>query len=186
VTVRVWNDQCAAADAGDGAARWLSAALGRPVRLVWMPDGADRRTDPDYDPLGARVSFADGYPALLAGEASLAALNARLAVPLPMERFRPNVVVTGEAAFGEDTWRRFHIGAVPFDAVKPCARCAVTTIDQDTAERGPEPLRTLATFRRGPSGVLFGMNVVHRGGGVLRVGDPVTVETRGRPAVAPG
>lgn len=177
-TVRVWDDQVEAVDAGDPAARWLSDFLGQTVRLTYFPGWATRRTNRDYDPIGSDVGFADGYPILVVGQASLDDLNQRLTTPLPMNRFRPNVVVSGTAPWEEDQWRRFSNGSVPFDAVKPCARCVMTTTDQDTGERALEPLRTLATFRKQGSGVMFGMNVVHRGPGTLRVGDALTIETR--------
>jgi uncharacterized protein YcbX len=176
LSVQVWDDVVQGRAAGPEADRWCSEALGATARLVYCPDDSDRRTDPDYDPIGAPVSFADGYPILLVGEASLAELNRRLADPLPMNRFRPNVVVRGTEPFAEDGWKRFRAGGVPFDAVKPCARCTVTTTDQVTGARGVEPLRTMATFRKRGSGVMFGMNVVHRAAGQLRVGDPITLE----------
>jgi uncharacterized protein YcbX len=175
--VRVWDDRVAALDAGDAAAEWFTNFLSLRSRLVFCPESTDRRTDPDYDTIGGAVGFADGFPILLASEASLEALNQRLATPLPMNRFRPNVVVRGTGPFAEDGWRRFEIGGLAFDAVKPCARCVVTTTDQDTGERGQEPLRTMATFRKRGFGVMFGVNVVHRGRGTLRVGDRVTVVT---------
>lgn len=184
--VRVWSDRCPARVASPDAHQWLGDFLDRPVRLVYMPDSTRRRTDADYDPVGAWVSFADGYPALLTNEESLSSLNARLEIPVPMARFRPNIVVTGAPPFDEDRWRRFRIGPVRFDGVKPCARCQVPTIDQNTAQAGKEPLKTLARFRKRGSAVLFGMNVVHRGAGVLRVGDTVEVETVGPPAIPGG
>jgi uncharacterized protein YcbX len=177
-TVRVWDDQVEVVDAGDPAAQWLSDFLGRAVRLTYFPSWATRRTSRDYDPIGSDVGFADGYPILVVGQASLDDLNLRLATPLPMNRFRPNVVVSGTAPWEEDQWRRFSNGPVAFDAVKPCARCVMTTTDHDTGERASEPLRTLATFRKQGAGVMFGMNVVHRGPGTLRVGDTLTIETR--------
>lgn len=172
---RIWNDWVDSADQGDQAAAWLSDFLGAPVRLVYYPDDVTRRTDPDYDPAGSAVSFADGYPLLLVGEASLTELNRRLVEPLPMNRFRPNIVVRGSEAFEEDRWRRFGIGGLIFDAVKPCARCTVTTTDQATGIHGQEPLRTMATFRKRSGGVMFGMNVVHRATGIIRVGQVVEV-----------
>jgi uncharacterized protein len=175
--VRVWNDVVDALDAGDAAAGWFSRFLSLPCRLAYLPDSTYRPTDPVYDTIGSPVSFADGFPILLVSEASLADLNRRLAAPLPMNRFRPNVVVRGVEPFAEDGWRRFEAGGIPFDGVKLCARCVVTTTDQDSGGRSHEPLRTLATFRRRGVGVMFGMNVVHRGTGLLRVGDPVTVRT---------
>jgi hypothetical protein len=176
LTVRVWNDRVEAHDAGADAARWCTGFLGAPVRLVHLASRATRRTDPDYDPIGSPVGFADGYPILLAGEASLAGLNARLEVPLPMNRFRPNIVVRGSEPFAEDGWRRFWVNGIPFDNVKPCARCVVTTTDQESAERGVEPLKTLASFRKRGSGVMFGVNVVHRATGTVAVGQPIGLE----------
>jgi hypothetical protein len=175
LTVRVWDDSVEALDAGPEAARWCTAFLGAPVRLVHLAGRANRRTDPDYDPIGGLVGFADGFPILIAGEASLADLNRRLEVPLPMNRFRPNIVVRGSEAFAEDGWKRFWVNGIAFDVVKPCARCMVTTTDQQSGERGMEPLRTLATFRKRGSGVAFGMNVVHRGSGCIAVGQEVTL-----------
>jgi uncharacterized protein YcbX len=177
-TVEIWGNPVEAIDAGEAAARWLTQLLGADVRLAFCPETTARRTDPDYDPIGSPVSFADGYPLLLISEASLADLNTRLETPLPMNRFRPNVVVRGTEPFAEDAWRRVTIGSLAFDVVKSCARCVVTTTDQDTGERSAEPLRTLAKFRRRGDGVQFGMNVVHRGTGTIRVGDPVTCLTR--------
>ena len=174
--VRIWDDWVGAQDCGDEAARWASDWLQRPARLVHLPDSARRPVDRDFDPYGTLVTLADGFPLLLIGEASLAELNRRLERPLPMNRFRPNIVVRGSAAFAEDDWRRFRVGELRFHAVKPCARCAVTTVDQATAERGKEPLTTLATFRKRESGVMFGMNVVHRDLGTIRIGDPLTLE----------
>lgn len=176
--VRVWKDRFEAIDLGAQAAAWCSTALNREVGLVYLPDDAGRRTDPAYDPAGAPVSFADGYPLLVVGAGSLAELNRRLAVPLPMTRFRPNVVIDGLEPHEEDGWRSFEMGGIRCDGVKLCARCVVTTTDQLTADRGVEPLRTLATYRRREAGVMFGMNVVHRDSGVLRIGMPVTVTAR--------
>lgn len=176
--VRVWADRFDAVDLGKTAAAWCSSALGRPVGLVSLPDDATRRTDRSYDPQGAPVGFADGYPLLVIGEASLDGLNRRLPDPLPMTRFRPNVVVAGSEPHDEDSWRHFEIDGVPFDGVKLCARCVVTTTDQHTGVRGAEPLRTLASYRRREKGLMFGMNVVHRGAGRVRVGAAVTVSDR--------
>jgi uncharacterized protein YcbX len=130
-----------------------------------------RPADPEYAPAGTRVSFADGFPFLLISEESLADLNRRLADPLPMNRFRPNLVVAGAEPYAEDGWDRIEIGGVRLRMVKPCARCVVTTTDQTTAQRGKEPLRTLATYRKVEGEVMFGQNVVPEGRGHLRVGD---------------
>ena len=172
--VRIWEDSCDAAEVSPEAGRWLTAFLGTPARLVFMPDQTFRVVNQRYVPDRRRVSFADAYPALLTGESSLADLNGRMVTPLPMNRFRPNLVVQGSEAFEEDRWKTVRVGAVEFDVVKPCDRCVTTTIDQATAEQGKEPLRTLATFRKWNGLVYFGQNVVHRTSGVLRSGDPVS------------
>lgn len=176
--VRVWDDECRALAAGEGADAWLSTLLGTSCRLVFMHDPAQRAVDFDYGRPGDRVSFADGFPLLLISEASLADLNTRLDEPASMRRFRPNVVVDGCDAYAEDAWRDILVGDTPFEVVKTCARCVFTTVDPDTGEKHPslEPLRTLATYRRGPSGgPLFGQNLIPRGPGTIRVGDEITL-----------
>ena len=175
LSVTVWDDRCFAAWTGEPAARWFSDVLETDCSLVHMPEDNARTVDPDYAPPGHRVGFADAFPFLLVSEASLADLNRRLETPLPMSRFRPNLVIAGVEPFGEDGLGSFEIGGVRFSAVKPCDRCVVTTTDQETGERGVEPLRTLATYRRVDGKVLFGQNVVHTGTGRLRVGDPLLV-----------
>jgi uncharacterized protein YcbX len=174
-SVTVWDDTCSATWVGHQAAEWFSRFLGCPCALVHMADQVVRPADPAFSPAGARVSFADGFPFLMISEASLADLNRRLSDPLPMNRFRPNLVVAGGEPFAEDDWKSLEIGGVRLRVVKPCARCVVTTTNQTTAERGKEPLRTLATYRKVAGEVMFGQNVVHEGPGRLRVGDPVIV-----------
>ena len=174
--VTVWRDTVAARDAGAAAAAWFGALLGEAARLVFMPDDTRRAVDPAFAVPGDIVSFADGFPWLLISEESLADLNARLPRPLPMSRFRPNLVVSGCAPYAEDGWRTLRIGEAVFRVVKPCARCAVTTVDQETGEAdGPEPLRTLARYRRVGGGVMFGQNLLAEKTGELRVGAPVEI-----------
>ena len=174
--VLIWRDRCTAVDQGDEAAAWLSQFLRRPCRLVRMAEDHVRRVDPTYAVSEEdQVGFADGYPFLVISEESLADLNARLARPLPMNRFRPNIVVRGGTAYEEDRWRRVRIGGIEFHLVKACARCAITTTDQATAEVGREPLATLATYRRSERGVLFGQNAIHAATGSIRIGDAVEV-----------
>jgi hypothetical protein len=193
--VRVWGDSCSAVSAGAGAAVWLSEALGRRCELVQLPAGAEREVDPEYA-RGARVGFADGFPFLIATAASLDELNRRLAAPVDMRRFRPNLVIEGSAPHEEDTWREIAVGALRFTLVKPCARCAVITVDPDRGERGKEPLATLAGYRAPGGDVHFGQNAVlsrsllearpdapaplryDSSDAVLRVGDPVVVIER--------
>lgn len=166
----VWGFRATADDAGDAAAELLSDHLGQSVRLVRVPPGYPRRADPDVAGAGVPVSFSDGYPLLVTNEASLESLNGWLDEPLPMNRFRPNLVIADVPAFAEDAWPRLRIGDIDIDLVSPCTRCAVTTIDQATGARdGPEPLRSLAKFRRGREGVEFGWNAVARGSGTLSV-----------------
>jgi uncharacterized protein YcbX len=122
------------------------------------------------------VSFADAFPLLLISQPSLDDLNTRFARPLPMKRFRPNLVVDGCAPFAEDTWKTIRIGSIPFRVAKPCARCVITTVDTQTGQTGEEPLRTLATFRSVGTKVMFGQNLLHAGIGTLHVGDEVVIE----------
>ncbi|MBD2102296.1 MOSC domain-containing protein [Leptolyngbya sp. FACHB-261] len=175
LSVTVWDDQCQAVDQGSAAAEWLSTFLETPCRLVRIGEGYDRPVEPDYISEPAQVSFADAYPLLVISEASLRDLNARLEIPLPMNRFRPNLVVFGCEPYAEDGWRAVRIGNATFRGVKLCERCAITTTDQATAERGKEPLVTLATYRRAKSGVVFGQNLVHTNIGEVRRGDAVEV-----------
>jgi uncharacterized protein YcbX len=117
--------------------------------------------------------LSDGFPYLIISQASLEDLNGRLKEPVGMERFRPNLVIAGGAAFQEDGWRSVRIGTARFDLVKPCGRCIIITTDQRTSERDKEPLRTLATYRSKVNKVLFGMNAVGDAEGTVRVGDLV-------------
>lgn len=177
VGVRVWAASCEAVDQGDDAARWLSIYLDRECRLLRFADDFVRKVDPDYATSEHdQVGFADGFPFLLISEESLTDLNARLDRPLPMNRFRPNIVIAGAGQpFVEDRVRTIQIGDVTLHGVKPCGRCVTTTIDQATALRGTEPLTSLATFRKVGSKVLFGQNMIHANQGRLRVGDGVEV-----------
>lgn len=175
VRARVWRSEVEALEHASGSA-WLGRALGRRLGLVYMPDGAHRPVSARFAGSGYEVGFADGYPFLLVSEASLTALNQRLGTPLAMARFRPNLVVSGTEPYAEDEWTSFRIGAVAFRNVKPCDRCSVTTIDPSTGERGVEPLKTLATYRRRDGKVWFGVNLVHDSRGTLRVGSPVEMD----------
>jgi len=175
--VTVWDDILWAWRGTPKADEWLAEALGRPCRLVYMSDMVRRDVEPALNPEGQLVSFADGYPFLLAGESALADLNTRLAEPVPMNRFRPNLVFGGGEAYEDDRWEQFQIGDLPFRAVRGCGRCVLTTIDQATAQKSPvgDPLRTLATYRKAENSTLFGQNVTGPGHGRLRVGDALTV-----------
>ena len=188
--VTVWRDTVSSIDCGDAAAAWLQARLHQPCRLVRLPGSTIRPLDAKFSPRpDAQTGFADGYPVLLTNSASLDALNRELPHALGMERFRPNVVITGAPEWAEDEWRVVQTGAVTFDLVKPCARCAVITTDQRSGEKpdGATPLTVLAQSRTlPPFGAIFGQNAVHRGDGTLRLGDPLTVlEKQPRPAFVP-
>jgi uncharacterized protein len=172
---RVWNDLVEVSAVDDDADRWFGEFLGVRSKLVYLPDESIRPVDPAYGRTADRVGLADGFPFLLVSEASLTHLNARLERPVPMNRFRPNLVVRGCEPFAEDDWRLVRIGSITLRVVKPCARCAITTVDQETAATGEEPLRTLARFRRAGKEVLFGQNLIHDETGTLRIGDPVEV-----------
>lgn len=177
---KVWSDFCRSIDQGEDAAKWLSEFMRQNVRLVRMADDFTRRVDGRYaKSKNDQVSYADGFPFLIVSQESLDDLNGRLAEPLPMNRFRPNIVVSESTPFAEDDWRTIAVGDMLLDIVKPCARCQITTINQDTIERGQEPLRTLATYRNDRGRILFGQNVIPRRAGRLAVGDAVNVlETR--------
>jgi uncharacterized protein YcbX len=185
--VVVWRSTVLATDCGDPAAEWLSRWLGHPVRLVRFDRARARECNPEYaGDSGAHTLFADGYPVLVVNAASLGELNARLAArghaPLPMNRFRPNVVIDGLPAFEEDHVDTIAIGGVVLRLVKPCIRCQVTTTDQATAEVGIEPLPTLGEFRMDEKlgGVAFGMNAIVAGGegGSIATGDSAAIEYR--------
>jgi uncharacterized protein YcbX len=184
--VTIWDDEVAARGCGDAADAWVEEVLGPRHWLAVLADPAARPADPRYAREGDAVSFADGFPYLLTTTASLDELNRRAGTTLTMARFRPNLVVEGAAPFEEDRWRRIRIGEVVFRVAKPCARCVVTTLDPDTLEAGPEPLRTLARFRAADGKVFFGQNLLPDGGGTVRLGDPVEVIEVGTPhPVAP-
>ena len=127
--------------------------------------------------MGQRVGFADGFPFLVATTGSLSDLNQRLETPVSMKRFRPNIVIAGAEPFEEDRWGRFSVNGVVFENVKPCSRCSITTVAPETGLASAEPLRTLSTFRRFESGVMFGQNAICFGPGVVRVGDDVEIST---------
>ena len=171
----VWKNRFTALRGDEFADRWFSEYLGTKCSLLYIGGvpGRRRLTGAPEIPL----SFADGYPLLLIGQGSLDDLNSRLAKPVPMACFRPNLVVAGSDAFAEDRWRQLRVGAVLFDVAKPCTRCIFTTVDPDRGEKSVdrEPLLTLAKYRRFDIGTCFGMNLIARSEGVLRLGDPVHI-----------
>lgn len=175
--VDIWKSKGVhAIDQGGEAAQWFSDWLGTSVRLVHFADGYQRVVNEKYAVnADDHTGFADGYPILLSSEEGLQDLNSRLEMPIPMNRFRPNIVVKGCKPFAEDSWNRIRIGDVVLAVVKPCARCVVTTIDKDTLTQSKEPLKTLAQYRKHELGVIFGQNVIPMNEGRLRLGMSVEV-----------
>jgi hypothetical protein len=174
IKVKVWKDVVDAELASEQASALVSSWLSQPVRLVRMPVTTQRVVDQKYAAPHDRVSFADGFPVLVANDASLRDLNGRMKAPVGMDRFRPNVVVDGLPPFAEEELGTLALGqAARLGLVKPCSRCSVVTVDQRTAERGKEPLATLATYRLRENETYFAMNALVRACGELRVGDAV-------------
>lgn len=191
VPIRIWSSLLTAAEAE--ATAWLTETLGRDARLVHLDDPTRRPVNPARSEPDDRVSLADGYPLLVTTEASLAALNGAIAEgggePVPMRRFRPNLVIDGDAAWAEDDWRRIRVGDATFRAVKGCARCVITTLERDAAGEvagGKEPIRTLARIRRFGGAVWFGVNLIpDTAGATVRVGDEVEVLEAAEPGGGP-
>ncbi|MEL6132004.1 MAG: MOSC N-terminal beta barrel domain-containing protein [Bacteroidota bacterium] len=172
--VQIWDDTVDAILCSATADAWFSHILQRTVHLVYMPDASTRQIDLKYAPKGYNVSFADGYPLLIIGESTLADLNSRLETPVSMNRFRPNLVFEGGTTGYEDTFDLVKIGEATLKGTKPCARCQVITIDQDSGESSKEPLRTLSTYRKEGNKVLFGMNMYPVEKGKVALGDFLT------------
>jgi len=175
--VNIWHTKgVAAIDQGDESAQWFSDWLGASVRLVHVAAGVQRRLNPNYAiDADNHTGFADGYPILITSEEGLQDLNSRLETPVPMNRFRPNLVVKGCEPFAEDTWNKIKIGDVELAIVKPCDRCVVTTIDKVTLEQSKEPLKTLAKYRKHELGAIFGQNIIPVNEGKLQLGMNVEV-----------
>ncbi len=178
--VTVWRDECEAFLVSAEADAWFSKALDTPCHLVYMPETSRRPVDPKYAVGPETVSFADGYPYLIIGQAALDDLNERLAEPIDMIRFRPNLVFSGGIPFMEDEWKHFSIGSARFRGTKPCARCQIPTIDLKTGKIAKEPTKTLATFRRQGNKILFGLNACWepdngKAERLLKVGDPINI-----------
>jgi uncharacterized protein YcbX len=173
--VVVWDDKVEALTVSDDADDWLSRTLGKKVHIVFMPDSTVRKADSRYARHGENVSFADGFPFLLISSASLEDLNQKLPTAIGMKRFRPNFVVAGATAFCEDNWKAIKIGNIEFEVVKPCSRCVLTTINPITGQKGPEPLKTLNSYRRINNKVLFGQNLVAVQHGIVSLADEIIV-----------
>ncbi|MCF7823611.1 MAG: MOSC domain-containing protein [Candidatus Marinimicrobia bacterium] len=177
IEAQIWKDSVQSLWLSSEYDAWFSEIIGRSVHLVQMDKQVHRPLEKESLPAGRtfEVSFADGYPYLLTNQSSLDDLNDRLSQPIPMDRFRSNLVVCGFPAFTEDHWKRIRIGDVEFLVVKPCGRCQVTTIDQKTGESSKEPLKTLASYRKQNGKVMFGMNLVALSEGRIKINTPVHI-----------
>lgn len=171
--VTIWDDQVLAKTVDPELDQWFSDFLGFPVSMVIMPESTHRKVNSKYAVHAESVSFADGMPYLLIGQESLNDLNSRLENALPMNRFRPNIVFSGGSPYLEDSLRKIKIGQLEFQIVKPCARCVMTTVDQESGVKGKEPLKTLSTYRTLNGKVYFGQNVVALQSGKISVGDVI-------------
>ena len=172
--VVIWDDTVLGEFYNNQIDDWFSEILGIKCHLVKMPESTKRVVDETYAK-NKTVSFADGYPFMIIGQSSLDDLNSRMEKPIPMNRFRTNFVFTGGKPFEEDNWKQFKVGEITFEAVKPCARCVITTTDQETAERASEPLLTLSKFRKVNNKVMFGMNLISHSQGIIKVGDKIEI-----------
>lgn len=180
LSVTIWDDETTAIEVSPEASEWFSEALSKPTRLVYMHEDSERKTESQYSLTGNEItSFSDGYPILITGQASLDDLNNRLEKPVSINRFRPNFVFTDGEPFEEDAWHEFTVGNVRLFGVKPCARCVMTTIDQETGEKsGKEPLLTLNKFRKAGNKILFGQNVLVSQLGTVSTGDKIEVKSK--------
>ena len=174
--VQIWDDVVTAIEVSRAHSEWFSDHLKMKCQLVYFPEENERPVDPVYKVNDEHVSLADGYPFLIIGQSSLDDLNSKLATAIPINRFRPNLVFSGGEPYEEDLWRDFSVGNTRFVGVKPCARCVLTTVDPDTGEKGTEPLRTLATYRRRDNKIYFGQNLVALDHSDIHVGDLITLK----------
>ena len=177
IEVVVWRDRCLA-QVEPEATEALSTYLQEPVRLVRMSRTFTRQVDENYATAADSVGFADGFPLLVISDASLCDLNSKLEYPVEMNRFRPNLTVSGAAPFAEDTWKKLQLDSLSLELVKPCSRCQITTIDQESADAGKEPLRTLANYRKIDGKIMFGQNALVRYEGeapAIRLAEHITV-----------
>lgn len=173
---KVWDDEVTVLEVSPQASEWFSKQLGFACKLVQFPETNPRPVDERYHINHEHVSLADGYPLLIIGQNSLNDLNSRLQSPVPMNRFRPNLVFTGGKPYEEDEWRNFSVGKNKFVGVKPCSRCVLTTINQQTGEQGKEPLATLASYRKKENKIYFGQNVLAIDYDEIQEGDEIVVE----------
>lgn len=175
IDVDIWGDEVRAVTCGEDASQWFSRFMGFPCRLVTLDKNFVRHVETGFAGVESQVGFTDVFPLLLISTASLEDLNSRLAQPIPMNRFRPNLVVNGCEPYAEDRWKKIRIGQMIFHLVTKCERCTVPTVDQDTAERSKEPLKTLSAYRVENNKIMFGKNAIHESEGELTLGQKVEV-----------
>jgi len=173
--VKVWGDEVSAVEVSTNVSAWFTNEIGKPTRLVYMPDNSERLIDPNYTHNAEIVSFADGYPVLVTNEASLTELNSRLKQSIEMNRFRPNIVIAGEEPFEEDDWKTVSIGNAQLNLVKKCARCVMVNINPKTAIMEKEVLTALANFRKKDNKVYFGINGYALKSGIVGIGDKIKI-----------
>jgi hypothetical protein len=173
--VNIWDELVEAQLVGKYADEWLNEALGFKCRIVFMPDETQRFVNRNYAFQNEIVSFADAYPFMLIGEQSLEDLNKRLNEKILMNRFRPNLVFNGGKPFDEDKWKRIKIGGVKFSVAKPCIRCTIPSVNQETGAKGEEPLKTLSTYRAENNKIYFGQNLIQEETGTVKVGDEIEI-----------
>ncbi len=171
VQATVWDDTCEGTLVSPEVDQWFMQVLGMSVRLIYMTDTSLRAVDPKYAKQQEVTSFADGYPFLLIGQASLDELNTRLQNQIKMDRFRPNIVFTGGEPYAEDVMPHIKINNIDFYGVKRCARCVMITIDQQNAAKNVEPMKVLAGYRAQNNKIYFGQNLLHTGSGNINIGD---------------
>ena len=176
--VTIWDDSTIGYAAAKEINIWFTEAIGMKCSLVFMPENGKRQVDPSHVNIETTVSFADGYPYLILGQSSMEDLNSKMVTPLPIDRFRPNIIFSGGIPYEEDQWNSLKIGNVDFQGIKPCVRCVFTTIDQTTGKLGKEPLKTLNTYRKVGNGVIFGLNAIPLSTGTIRRGDVIVVKSK--------
>jgi uncharacterized protein YcbX len=180
--VTIWGDTCAAAEVSTEVSAWFSEVLGAPCRLVYMPDESVRLVEPELAiARGDHVSFADGYPILMFDEASVALITEKAGEEIPENRFRGNIIFKGGHAHIEDEISVFEINGDTYHGIKPCTRCIMTTIDQQRATGGSEPLKSLASYRKVNNKIKFGQNVIPPVSGTIALGDTITVKEMTEP-----
>ena len=173
--VAVWKDVVSARIIDHDINQWISGILERELQLCFMDEDTHRQVDPDYAEAGVRTGFADGFPFLIVAEASIRFLADKLERGLAIERFRPNIVISGCDAFAEDEWQKIRINGIEFDLVKSCARCAIPTLDLETSEKQVDVMQVMLKYRKQGKAVMVGQNAIHRQTGLIKVGQSVEV-----------